>query len=698
MSADATLELERATFDTVHAHGPDGTPIAAPEQKRHARSLPWPTRCPPEALLARDFANGGSTEGAATRSAHGSGDAVWAPPASAFQRLHEAHREADQLWRLLSLLEAREHLQPAERVARPIATAASSRPPCPPELRAHLKRQQLRDVCGLMTTGLDALTERVARERRTLAEATALAREWHVVGLSALPAAHAAATSNSSLRHTLRVELAPKPPPPAASGEQEAAPAPAAGGGGAARDSGSALARSLAPSDEGSDLSVEIELHSDDSGSLKLPPSARRGADLVGVSYGVECRRARLPFIAPAAPAGDDSRREEAEGTQVRSTHRELLAAEFSAASRALYRTLLASTGKEEKGAPAEGALLQAQARSLLAECSQVPTHCIEVAMRRWRGEGEREGGEGGEGGGGGEGGEGSDGGNGRGHSGYYSAVDVGILSRWHAHRGSGGGASGTGGELQLALDAARLDCMQRKLRERLDGLAALWTEPRLDVRWRYGGGGGAEGAPLVCTVDLKVMCRAAPHAAAAGAAAWQAVCALSATLSGGRVHAQEQAGAPPITPPLLPPPAVAAVASAADGVSALLAVVHSALCRTLLHKLRQMVEPAGLLTTYSVDGASMLVEGPPHADDGTAWGGGSGPWEVLTRPPPWVRLGLSHLPAGDFALEVVVRSAPSDGARDAAPRAVDLRGLRGRGELAQATGLVARELIAGTS
>ena len=133
----------------------------------------------------------------------------------------------------------------------------------------------------------------------------------------------------------------------------------------------------------------------------------------------------------------------------------------------------------------------------MLHTCTQRPLHDRYITQNRHMGQHLRQrrvaAQDGGEGGGGGEGGEGSDGGNGRGHSGYYSAVDVGILSRWHAHRGSGGGASGTGGELQLALDAARLDCMQRKLRERLDGLAALWTEPRLDVRWRYGGGGGAE-------------------------------------------------------------------------------------------------------------------------------------------------------------------------------------------------------------
>jgi hypothetical protein len=243
---------------------------------------------------------------------------------------------------------------------------------------------------------------------------------------------------------------------------------------------------------------------------------------------------------------------------------------------------------------------------------------------------------------------------------------------------GSSGGAQAP--LLTFAMAAATVHGQQRQLRQRLDELSRRWTGPRLQLHWDYCKG---------TQVEIRILCDGTRGAAAAPTV----TSVISAVLREGQVHAQ-YVGAVASgveSPVVFPLTAVHAIGSAEDGVGSLVSLVHAALGRTLLLRVRERAEACGLSASIAAMGTTLTLA-RAGAQAG-AWGAGSSRWSESSPSPPWLRLTIGAAPVSKGAqapVQAVLCSSMAE-----APRAVDVLKLaRGRSLQLALVGLLAHELL----
>ena len=341
-------------------------------------------------------------------------------------RLGAAHREAEQLAKLLALLHGRRHIQSASREA-----SIPEPPPPAPAMRMHLKRKQHLTASSQLTQGARELRASGARAARALSEARALRAHWRLLELSA-PSTTEGALSRT--RHVLRIEVC------------------AAGATGAAGFGGVSTGASVLTVGEAEAAALaarqmrEVELRSDAHGSLRLSPSVGTHVEVLRLSYGLDGPRATPPFVSAAAarvarvvastgaaaddelprgmtmdvdvpvpadsgeasaPAERPAKKDEKE-SHVNDVHRRLLATQLSLHTRAIFERLgfearAQATGRSLPGLRATGsggsggsggngggvlvapaaALLGVRSRVLLLECAHAPGHTLEIGLDR---------------------------------------------------------------------------------------------------------------------------------------------------------------------------------------------------------------------------------------------------------------------------------------------------------------------------
>jgi len=342
-------------------------------------------------------------------------------------RLGAAHREAEQLAKLLALLHGRRHIQSASREA-----SIPEPPPPAPAIRMHLKRKQLLTAASQLTHGARELRASGARAARALSEARALRAHWRLLELSA-PSTTEGALSRT--RHVLCIEVC-------AAGAAGTTGFGVVGTGASVLTVGEAEAAALAARQM-----REVELRSDAHGSLRLSPSVGTHVEVLRLSYGLDGPRATPPFVssaaarveramastgattddevprgmamdvdvpagtgeASAAPMTERPAEKNEKESHVNDVHRRLLATQLSLHTRAIFERLCfearaLASGRTLPGLRAAGsggsggsggnggggvlvapaaALLGFRTRALLLECAHAPGHTLEIGLDR---------------------------------------------------------------------------------------------------------------------------------------------------------------------------------------------------------------------------------------------------------------------------------------------------------------------------
>ena len=201
-------------------------------------------------------------------------------------RLGAAHREADQLVRLLGLLRGSKHLQSAPRDVQPAAP--------PPALLGDitaLKRRQLETAAAALERGAQELRSRGQRASRVHADARALRAHWKLLELDS---PSATSLPDAARRYALRLELSALEAAGGALGTTPAA-APSTLGGASAAIEATGLSSSL---------SRVVILTSDEHGTMHLPSALGLHADVLRVDCGRPRPHVAPPFLeAPSAGA-----------------------------------------------------------------------------------------------------------------------------------------------------------------------------------------------------------------------------------------------------------------------------------------------------------------------------------------------------------------------------------------------------------
>ena len=583
----------------------------------------------------------------------GEGEAGGASTQAMMEHIGAAHREADQLVQLLTLLHAGKQVQAEPRGAMP------SRPVPEPNsvaLSFSLKRKQLEAASLALERGAKTLRASSARARRAHAEARALRPHWRLLSLESYApprtaGAAVAVAGRDDREYALGLALA-----------SSNAAAPDAAAAAALVTAAEAAVESALPTDE-------LVLRSDERGSLRMSDAAATPLELLRVDAGLDDRLcASFPFQTSV----EDDSNEDAVGSSaaaaaaatVRRTHHQLLTAQMSLEMRQMFAAIAS-----EARSLTPGALLHAQTRSVLLDCPHVPALTVQIGLRSADGDSAAS-----------EAGATAAASAGSTEIGL-SELEIALFGRWQRTAqmdATGGGAPAL---LPFALSACAVSGMQRRLRVGLDRLAASWSDPRLICHWDYSGGArpngegaGTDDACLSASVELHIACGGG------------VVAALGVMVTAQGVHAQHIGGlsCSGESSEIFPLDAVVGVRTAEDGCAALTELVHAALGRTLLRRLGQRAEAAGLCTQPSLQSTRLLIR-PPSAGDGAAV-------QVAKRArseekAPWLQLTLAPAPAP-------VRAVLCSSARGATPQVVDLRELRGDGELPKLIGLMAREVL----